>query len=234
MGIPEDATNYIKKNRRALIEKYASLNDYPPSDNPWAFFMAGSPGAGKTEVSKNIISLNKEIDPETKIVRIDADEIRDFLVPFYKGYNSDQVQGAASLGVQKLFDSVKEHHQNFILDGTFAHYGVSKMNIQRCVDSKMKVGIFFVYQDPLVAWKFTKIREKKEGRSVPKTAFIEAYFGSIENVNKIKAEFGDKVTVELIIKNYENGDEKVIFGIDKVDSFIKNGYNPESLEEILI
>jgi UDP-N-acetylglucosamine kinase len=233
MGISEDAINYIKKNQKALIEKYASLSVYSPSDNPWAFFMAGCPGAGKTEISKSIIFLNKEIDVNTKIVRIDADEIREFLVPFYKGCNSDEVQRAASLGVQKIFDSVKKHHQNFILDGTFAHYEVSRQNILRCVDSGMRVGIFYVYQDPLIAWEFTKIREKKEGRSVPKTAFIEAYFNAKENVNKIKAEFGKKVTVELIIKDYKNGVEKVVFSIDKIDSFIKNEYNAESLEKLL-
>ena len=95
------------------------------------------------------------------------------------------------------------------------------------------VGIFYVYQDPLIAWEFTKIRERKEGRSVPKKAFIEAYFNAKNNVNKIKAEFGKKVTVELIIKDYKNGVEKVVFSIDKVDSFLKNEYNSKSLEKLL-
>ncbi len=51
-------------------------------------------------------------------------------------------------------------------------------------------------------------------------AFIEDFFVAKENV-------------DLIIKNYENKTEKIEFGIDKVDSFLKNEYNSESLESLL-
>lgn len=234
MSTSDDAIAYIKDKQKELIATYASVDNFPSVEKPWAMFMAGSPGAGKTEISESLILLNREIDPSAKIVRIDADEIRNFLVPFYKGTNSDEVQGAASLGVQKIFDSVLKHHQSFILDGTFAHFKVSRQNVERCVSRGMKVGVFFVYQDPVVAWKFTKIREKREGRTIPKNAFIDAYFSAKDNVNKVKSEFGNTVTVDLVIKNYENRVEKVHFNVDKIDSFIKNEYNPESLEKGLI
>ncbi len=226
------AVEFIKKHKKELIEKYASLGKYPSSDNPIAFFMAGSPGVGKTEYSTSFIKLIEKYKHSIKIVRIDADEIRKF-IPIYDGTNSEIVQGAASLGVQKLFDHVKSKRQHFMLDGTFARYDLARQNIKSCLKRNRKVGIFYLYQDPLVAWKFTKIREKKEGRPVPKEVFINAFFDSKENVNKIKSEFKDKVKLYLIVKNYENQVEKTKFDIDKIDSFLKNKYTPEKLERML-
>lgn len=55
LSIHDEAIAYIRQHKRDLIEKFANLNDYPPVKNPEAFFMAGSPGAGKTEYSKSFI-----------------------------------------------------------------------------------------------------------------------------------------------------------------------------------
>jgi hypothetical protein len=57
------------------------------------------------------------------------------------------------------------------------------------LDKGRKVAIFYIYQDPLIAWKFTQIREKVEGRYIPKEAFIDAFFNAKENVEKMKKEF---------------------------------------------
>lgn len=46
--IAAKAKDYIKSNKAKLCQKFASLEDYPPVENPSAYFMAGSPGAGKT------------------------------------------------------------------------------------------------------------------------------------------------------------------------------------------
>ena len=45
-----------------------------------------------------------------------------------------------------------------IIDGTFA-YGNALENIERSLKYKRIVELWFVYQDPLKAWEFTKIRE---------------------------------------------------------------------------
>lgn len=63
--------------------------------------------------------------------------------------------------------------------------------------------------------------------------FITAFFAAKENVNKIKAEFGNQIELWLVIKNLEQGIEKTYFNIDNVDSYLKIEYTPESLREEL-
>lgn len=227
-----DAIEYIKKNAKQLCEKFASLNQYFRNEKPSAYFMAGSPGAGKTEYSKAFIRSLIGKSPERKIVRIDADEIRDFL-PQYNKLNSFDVQRAAALGVQKLFDHVIKNKQDFLLDGTFSNYQIAETNVKRCLNKNYNIGIVYLYQDPLLAWDFTKKREALEGRPVPKNIFIESFFSAKENVNAIKKLFGSRVEVWLIIKDFKQDIEKTHFNIDNIDSYLKISYNPKTLEELI-
>ena len=136
----EEAKKFIKKNKKLLIEKFASPDLYKPTVNPVTIFMAGSPGAGKTEFSKNLAKmLNK------KLVRIDADEIRG-IIPQYNGRNSDIVQGASSIGVEKLYDHILAKKLEAIVDGTFSKYNVSYKNVKRSLDHSRPVVIFYIYE----------------------------------------------------------------------------------------
>lgn len=231
-NISVQARAFIKENKKELCEKFASKSLYPPVINPSAYFMAGSPGAGKTEYSKSFIQQLEKNYPERKIVRIDADEVRDY-IPYYDHTNAKAVQGAASLGVEKLIDCVLKNNQDFLLDATFADYEKSYQNINRCLHRGRKVGITYIYQDPLVAWDFTKKREKVEGRPVPKDIFIHAFFLAKENVDKIKNEFGDKIELELIIKDVNQGVQKPYFNIDRVANYLKIEYNSQTLSKLL-
>ena len=233
--LQDDAFEYVKNHNSELISKFASLDEYPTILNPEAFFMAGSPGAGKTEYSRRFIKLLEEKDDKRKIVRIDADEIRDFL-PMYDKHNSDLVQRAAVKGVDILLNKVFDKDQEFLLDATFAVFGISYKNIARALKHGRKISIFYIHQDPLKAWQLTQIRENIEGRKVPKDVFIKAYFNAKENVSKIKAEFGKEVTLTLIDKNYSlgaEGLEKTFINIDSIDNYLKMKYNTNYLEENL-
>ena len=110
----KEAEKYIKEHKALLIEKFASENIYVPDVHPVSLFMAGSPGAGKTEVSKRLIE-----EFENKPVRIDADEIRS-MFDGYTGANAHIFQSACTIGVHKLYDYVLKRGFNAILDGTFA------------------------------------------------------------------------------------------------------------------
>src|SRR3989344_6924175 len=88
---------FIKKNQKELIAKFASPNIYHPVENPISLFMAGSPGAGKTEISKSFVKKFKDLP-----VRIDADDIRP-LCPGYIGSNAHLFQKAANKGVNILY-----------------------------------------------------------------------------------------------------------------------------------
>ena len=230
--IGEEAIKFIKSNKKLLIQTFANPSIYLPSNQPSTFFMAGSPGAGKTEFSKTFIeSLLKE-NPPIKLVRIDPDAIRD-LLPQYKGGNAYQVQGAAALGVQKLFDYIQDKKLNALIDGTFWDLEIEKKNIDRALNKGRKVGIFYVYQDPLIAWDFTKKREAVEGRNVTKDFFIRSFFLAKANVNKVKQLYKDKVVLNLVIKDYKNKVREVHLDIDEVDKYLKFGYNEKTLREKL-
>lgn len=227
--LEEKAKDWIRDNKKLLIKKFADLNNFPGVSNPFTIFMAGCPGAGKTEYSKSFI---ESYDPSTKIVRIDADEIRD-IIPGYTGGNAYKFQGAAALGVEKLFDYIQDHKQNVIVDGTFSDFKIGLNNIKRAINRKRKVGIFYLYQDPVIAWEFTKKREKVEGRHVSKDMFITSFFLAKENVNKVKSILKDKIELNLVEKNYTNELAKTRFKIENVDSYLKKLYNKKALEELL-
>jgi UDP-N-acetylglucosamine kinase len=67
--------------------------------------MAGSPGAGKTEFSKNFINILVKKEPSRKVVRIDPDEIRAWF-PEYNPKRSELYQSAVSLGVDVLIQNI--------------------------------------------------------------------------------------------------------------------------------
>lgn len=231
-AIRKVAIQFVKNNKKFIISKFADLTKFPSSQNPFTVFMAGSPGAGKTEFSISLIKQLSEKDPNTKVVRIDADDIRD-IIPQYDKTNSNLIQSAAAIGVEKLFDHVQSHEQNVIVDGTFANWEIAKRDVKRALNRKRKIGIIYLYQDPVIAWDFTKKREKLEGRIVPKETFIQAFLNSKENVRRIKKEFGNAVRLSLVIKNFENRVEKTLFNIDNVDSYLKIKYNPQTLLKVL-
>lgn len=228
----ERARKFIKDNEELLMSKFCNKTDYPPDDNPVSIFMAGAPGAGKTEFSKNLIDAFEKMFNPAKIVRIDPDEIRGLFAE-YKGNNSHLFQGACSLGVEKIHDSVLSNNQNFLLDGTLSKYDKTVNNIKRSLEKSREVSIFFVYQEPSIAWEFTQKREKIEHRNIPKESFVKEFIDSKENVNKIKKYFGDKIHLNLIVKNYKNNREQIESDIESVDHFIKKTYNEDEINNIL-
>jgi adenylylsulfate kinase-like enzyme len=71
--ISNEAIAWVKSHQKDIVQKFAG--PYPSvSGAPFSIFMAGSPGAGKTEFSKRLMLLLRE-----SIVRIDPDEVRNFL-----------------------------------------------------------------------------------------------------------------------------------------------------------
>jgi predicted ABC-type ATPase len=216
--------NYLKQNKSKFVE--ITISGHEPTDTKMAVFMAGTPGSGKTEFAESLSELLV-----TRPVIIDADRYR-VLFPGYNGTNSDEFQSAASLAVDKVFDHVVGHGYSFILDGTFS-VGKAAMNIKRCTRREYAVQIYFVYQDPVVAWGFAKKRELQEGRRVPKASFIDSYFKCRENVAAVKQIHGDQVTVNVVIKDYENKVVQIIDNVADVDNIGRKLYNRDELNKAL-
>lgn len=223
----DKAFQWIKTQRKRLIEKFANSSEYVLDTQPISFFMAGSPGAGKTEISKRLVSHF-----EQKPIRIDADEIRG-ICEGYTGENAHIFQKAAVKGVHILYEYALKKNINVILDGTFAYKGALD-NIERSLDHGRKVDIYFVYQDPMQAWEFTKKREAIEHRKVSKEIFIDSFFKAQENVNKAKEHFGSAIELNLIIKDFEKGFEQLEINISNIDHFIKKVYNKDELNKLLL
>lgn len=96
--------------------------------------MAGSPGAGKTEVA---LGLAENYDNH---VIIDADYFRTQF-PEYNGKNSSLFQKASSWLVEQAFKFVLQNSYSFILDATFAILSAEK-NIVRTLKQEFRVTIF--------------------------------------------------------------------------------------------
>jgi hypothetical protein len=76
-------------------------------------------------------------------------------------------------------------------------------------------------------------REEVEGRHIPKNAFIEQLFQARENVNEIKSEFGEKITVMLLKRNINSNNSKHELNIKNIDNYIYIAYTKDKLHKDL-
>lgn len=169
--------------------------------------MAGSPGAGKSEFALMLV------ENYSNYVIIDADLFRT-LFSDYTGTNSSLFQQACGWLVQQSLTYCLEHGYSFMLDGTFAVRSISKI-MNRVIKNSYKISIFYIYQEPEIAWEFTKKREIVEGRHVPKQTFIDAFIYARENIGKIKQRY-PHILLNIIVKNYENNISEVHFDAENI------------------
>lgn len=214
----------IKKNKKLIAEKI--VDPFPQEENPASVFMAGSPGAGKTEVSKSLLESF-----ERSALRIDNDDLRSEFKD-YIGSNSHIFQSPATRLVEAVHDRALARKVSFILDTTLSSYEVAKKNIERSLNKGRKVMIIFVYQSPRNAWDFVQAREKIEGRRVPPDVFVKQFIDSQIVVNKLKAEFKEKIQVEVLVQDLL--ETKAYHGdVETIDQYLDHKYDVNSLYSII-
>lgn len=229
------AREYVKRHKREIIQRYANLDLVPPVGNPEVILMAGPPGAGKSEFSQEMVNLwaeSDENDEKARYVLIDPDVIREGC-DGYNGKNAEIFNSAVNLAVDKLLDYVYVHDQNVVIDGTLAHMGVAKKNIERALHHKRQVAIIYVYQEPSLAWEFSKKREATRKRSISESAFVEAFINSRLNANEIKKTYANLVRLHIVEKDSFNKMKKLHLNVNNIDNSISKQYNNKELEEIL-
>jgi len=145
--IQQTAVEFAKKNKKAIAKRLTDKNIFVSEENPVSVFMAGSPGAGKTEASIKL--LDSFSDDGTRVLRIDPDELRDEFNG-YKGENSWLFQGAVSILVEKIHDFALKQKQSFLLDGTLSKYEIAEQNISRSLKKKRPVQLLYVYQNRIL------------------------------------------------------------------------------------
>lgn len=227
LRLEQEALDFAKSKKKDIAKRLTDPQIYPPEEHPVSVFMAGSPGAGKTE---SAIELITQIG--SPVIRIDVDDLRKEC-PGYAGGNAWLFQKAASVLVDKIHDCVLEQDQSFVLDATFSNLDRARKNIQRSLKRKRYVQITYVYQDPKLAWHFVQAREAAEGRRVPPAQFLEQYFSAREVVNQIKKEFGSDVRVDLLLKNLDNSPRTFEANVDQIDSYIPEKYSREDVEMMI-
>lgn len=225
------AIDFAKSNKKLIAKRRTDKNIFLPEEYPISVFMAGSPGAGKTESARHLI---ERVAGDNNILCIDADDLRNEFSS-YNGKNSSWFQYPTSIIADKMQDLALVNSQSFVFDGTLTNFERAEENISRSLNPKYKRDVFivYVYQDPIQAWKFVKEREKKDGRFVPEEAFVEQYFTARDNVNRLKQIFGGRIQVDLVVKNIDGTDFKYKENITLVDSHVKEIYSKDKLIEAI-
>lgn len=225
IALRDQAMRWAKANRKAIAAELCE--PHPSEEKPVSVFMAGSPGAGKTEAS---IALIKKFGGH--VVRIDPDELRARL-PGYDGKNAALFQGAVSTLVSRVLDVAFNQEQSFVLDGTLTNLERSDENIQRALKKQRFVQILYVYQDPLQAWEFVQAREEADKRHVPVDEFISQYFRARTVVHELKQRRGSSIQIDLLVKNIDGADRVYHDNIDRIDGYVPEKYDPERLRRLL-
>ncbi len=229
-AIQEEALVFARANKKNIATRFTDKSRFAPEESPVSVFMAGSPGAGKTETSIELLVALSE--KAIEILRIDPDDLRHEL-PNYTGDNSWLFQKGVSVLVEKIHDFALKQKQSFLLDGTLSNYDKAKQNISRSLKKRRVVQILYIYQEPKLAWEFVQSREAVEGRHILPEHFIEQYFAARKVVNRLKSEFGADIKVDLLLKNTDNTNRFYKAGVDQIDNHVPEKYTPADLENIL-
>ncbi|CAH6837047.1 UDP-N-acetylglucosamine kinase [Vibrio chagasii] len=230
LAIRDRAVIFAKKNRTKICRRLTDKAVYLPEEAPVSVFMSGSPGAGKTESSKELVASIS--DGHVQVLRLDPDDLR---IEFedYDGSNSYLFQRAVVILVERSMDYIFKNGQSFLLDGTLSSYHVAEKNIQRSLDKDRDVLIIFVYQRPELAWEFVNAREKVEGRKILPEHFVEQFFGSQAVIEALKEKFGKNIQVDLLMKDNDGSTRTYHSNVSSLKPYLKPNYTLEEVKKIV-
>ena len=222
-----------KNNQQKVID--SCITKDTPDDLKLAIFMAGIPGAGKTEFVRGLTQNSAK-----NMLIIEHDQ----LVEHIDSYTPERYyhfRKAGSVLVTKLFDYALEHNHSFIFDGTLSHENGLK-NIQKSLNHKYRVIVIYIHQDMKTAWELTVDRELVKKRSIEKSGFIDtcnkitSSLKSIFHTHKTNPSFefwvlkknGDPGTnnSEVVLYEGDENDESA----KKIEEILNIDYNVKELE----
>lgn len=218
----DPALKWAKIHKKALVKEYLSKYEYPSSDTPNVIFMAGLPGAGKTEFAKRLAP-----QLATPPLHIDMDEIAEHIED-YKPRVAHLFRAGATIILERLYDQAILKRIDILLDGTFAHHKALQ-NIQRAFDHNYSARIYFICPDPLTAWQKTQERETVEKRSIKASDFVEAYFQLLENLHRVCETFKDSAPISVVLKHEDNRLKEIIENIGRVENYLNPALTRQEL-----
>ena len=155
------AISFAKANKVAIAKELTDKTIFTPEADPVSVFMAGSPGAGKTEASKSLLESLSE--NHSMVLRIDPDELR-CRFEDYSGDNSWLFQGAISLLVEKIHDLALKQKQSFLLDGTLSKYEIASISASEKFGPFLNINMIWknsiktTDRKRTILWRFCKQR----------------------------------------------------------------------------
>jgi ribosomal protein S8 len=205
--------DWARKNKKQIVKEYLSKNEYKSFEEPSVIFMAGVPGAGKTEFAKRLIPQLKN-----KPLHIDMDEIATH-IESYKPKIAHLFRSGASIILERLYDRAIKLHIDILMDGTLGHSKVMQ-NIERAVEHEGYIArIYFISQSPLIAWKKTKDRQLIEHREINPVTFVDSYFNLLSNLRDIQYKYGEKVPITVVLKNDDNRLNEIIENVKNINYY---------------
>jgi predicted ABC-type ATPase len=230
-----EALSLNKKKRyvaRLLVER-PGAKSVPDSKTPLAIVMAGVPGAGKTEFLDTFSELLAARSFDA-FIRIDLDEI----VEIYPGYTPKtdaQFRSQGNHVVAAAVDFAKDGHYNMMIDGTFSGTsGASLQNVDRLLKAGYRVQMFFMHDDTLTSWSYTKAREKITQRGIDLAGFKRACANVVTNLKAATGVYGSDPNFALYIvlqKKLRDKEYTIISNKTTIDDELSKGYNIDKLKE---
>lgn len=226
MTLKEAAARWARENKTGFTNELLEQSGARPHRLPSAIFMAGLPGAGKSELAQGLVSVMRR-----GVVLLDMDEIARKM-PDYQAARADEFRAGATILLERVFDTTIRRKLDFILDGTFSAAKAVE-NVCRALKRGYTVKVLLVCQEPEVAWKFTKARELVEHRAISLTGFVEAYCKVYENMRKLEGILGDNSSLSLGILLKGDKNELMKWRANaqagEIDEFWPMKYNKETL-----
>jgi len=221
-----DINAWARKNKKHIAREFVREIGFTTSDQPTAIFTAGLPGAGKTEFT---VELLKDIVGPT--LRIDMDEIAK-LIEGYKPELAGKFRAGASIILERIYDEVVKSKLNFVMDGTFSH-SKAIPNVKRVLEHGYKVKLYYIHQEPSIAWKFTQDRELVERREITRAGFIDTYKKLQDNL-RILQELNIDIIISIVIKDRGNKVGQITEDINDLFVQIPKFLTNEQLEAVII
>jgi len=221
----------LDARKRKKVYAKSVVDHLAGEERPVSVFMAGSPGAGKTETARSMREVFEQ-QAGANFIHIDNDEMRKEFEN-YNGFNSPLFQKAATIFVDATHDRALRRNVSFIMDSTLASFDKAKSNIQRSLAKDRFVLIIFVYQAPEQAWELVQAREIVEGRRVPAEVFITQFLESQVTVTQLKQQFGDQVELMFVEKNIHTGRETIYLDVSDIDALLSKKYTRSQLEAVI-
>ncbi len=162
----EEAKKWVKDKSNQNKVAQLFFKKYKPTKTKLAFFMAGIPGAGKTEFADNTI---REASPQ--LIPIEHDQLVEY-IDTYKPESYYNYRTAGSTLVTRIFEDCIKNGYAFVFDGTLSHENGIR-NINKCLKHGYNVIIVYIVQDTSMAWELTQAREVVKKRAIRKIGFIK-------------------------------------------------------------